>query len=194
METIEDFLTIRLSDGYGDGSGSGDGSGYGSGYGYGYGYGSDDGLSSFKGKKIYYIDGIPTVIDSLKGNIAKCRIINDDLTTTNSYVVKVGNFFAHGESIKIALRDAENKHFSNLNVDLKIEAFKKHFIDFNKKVKAIELFEWHYKLTGSCEQGRLSFCKNKGINLDKDKFTVNEFVELTKGHYGSDIIKKIINI
>lgn len=183
MEAIEKFLSIRSGSSYGYGDGSGSGDGYGSVYG--------DELISFKNKKVYYIDGVPTIIDSLKNNIAKCRIINNDLTTRNSYVVKVGNYFAHGENIKKALRDAENKHFSNLNIEDKIRSFKKCFVDFDKKVKATELFEWHYKLTGSCEQGRLSFCKNNGIDLDKDKFTINEFIELTKNHYGSDVIKQL---
>ena len=80
-----------------------------------------------------------------------------------------------------------------MNIEDKINSFKKCFVDLNKKVKAIKLFEWHYKLTGSCEQGRLSFCKNNGIDLDKDEFTINEFIELTKNQYGSDVIKQVIN-
>jgi hypothetical protein len=34
------------------------------------------------------------------------------------------------------------------------------------------------------------FCKNN-INLEADKFTVNEFIKLTKYHYGREIIKQL---
>ena len=38
--------------------------------------------------------------------------------------------------------------------------------------------------------GRESFCKDKGIDLDGST-TVREFIELTKGSYGADIILKL---
>ena len=55
-----------------------------------------------------------------------------------------------------------------------------------------ELFTWHHVLTGSCKQGRESFCKQHGIDLDGDMFTIHEFVGLTKDSYGGDIIKRLI--
>ena len=51
-------------------------------------------------------------------------------------------------------------------------------------------FEWHNKLTGSCEFGRNSFIKNHGINLD-DMYSVSEFINITKNDYGSEIIRQL---
>jgi len=39
--------------------------------------------------------------------------------------------------------------------------------------------------------GRMSFINQNNINLEKDKFTVLEFIEKTKNQYGSDIIKQL---
>lgn len=65
-------------------------------------------------------------------------------------------------------------------------------IKTTKKDTVKELFYWHHVLTGSCEQGRLSFCINKGIDIEKDSFTIYEFIELTKESYNGDIIKKLL--
>lgn len=37
--------------------------------------------------------------------------------------------------------------------------------------------------------GRDTFCINNNINIEKDKFTVNEFIALTKDSYKGEIIK-----
>jgi len=201
MEKIDRFLAI--SDGSGDGSGSGygDGSGYGygsgdgygdgSGSGYGDGSGSGYGLLTYNCQKVYKIDGIETIVTFIKGNVAKGFIVNGDLTLTDTYIVKIGNYFAHGKTIREAQRDAENKHFDNIDVDEKIKLFKEVYPDNNAKIKAIELFNWHAKLTGSCEQGRLSFCKDRAIDINTDSFTIEEFKTLVNGQYGSDIINKL---
>lgn len=40
--------------------------------------------------------------------------------------------------------------------------------------------------------GRENFCKERGIDIEEDSFTIEEFVELTKDSYGGDIIKQIL--
>jgi len=183
--------------GYGDGYGDGSGSGYGSGddYGYGDGYGSGDGygdgLKSYSNNPIHYIDEIQTVIEQLKGNIAKGFIINKDLTTRLIYIAKAGNSFAHGETAKKALRDAEKKHLNNSPVEEKIESFYNKF-DGLDKIPAKDLFDWHFVLTGSCETGRDMFVRERDIDLNNDAFTVQEFVDLTKDSYGGEIVKQLI--
>lgn len=212
MEKIDRFLALSFGygsgdgdgDGYGTGYGDGDGDGDGTGYGTGYGSGDGDddgsgsgsgygyGLSRYNNQKVYKIDDVETIITSIKGNIAKGFIINKDLTLTDTYIVKIGNYFAHGKTIKEAQRDAENKHFANIDIDIeeRIRMFKEKYSE-NEKIKAFELFDWHNKLTGSCEQGRILFCRDKGINLEFDSFTILEFKDLVNGYYGSDIINKI---
>ena len=190
--------------GSGDGSGSGSGSvsGYGSGYGYGsgsgdgdgsgYGSGYGDGIKTFNGDKVYIIDDIPTIIKHIHDNVAKGYILNDDFTLTKTFVAKENGKFAHGETLHDAFASLQEKLYDDSTEEERIEAFKKHFPDFTKKVSAKELFYWHHVLTGSCEQGRLSFCINKGIDIEKDSFTIYEFIELTKESYNGDIIKKLL--
>ena len=194
-------------DGYGDGSGSGSGSGFGFGYGdgdgsgsgFGFGYGDGDGfgfgygygIKTFNGDKVYIIDDIPTIIKHVHDNVAKGYILNDDFTLTETFVVKENGKFAHGETLHEAFASLQEKLYDDSTEEERLEAFKKHFPDFTKKVSAKELFHWHHVLTGSCKQGRLAFCINKGIDIDKDAYTVHEFIELTQDSYGGDIIRKL---
>ena len=185
--------------GYGDGDGSGYGYGYGSGYGYGdgdgygdgYGYGSGYGIKTFNGDNVYIIDGIPTIIKHIHDNVAKGYILNGDFTLTETFVAKENGKFSHGETLHEAFASLQEKLYDDSTEEERLEAFKKHFPDFTKKVSAKELFHWHHVLTGSCKQGRLAFCINKGIDIDKDAYTVHEFIELTQDSYGGDIIRKL---
>ena len=38
--------------------------------------------------------------------------------------------------------------------------------------------------------GRKEFARNKGIDIDKDVFTVKEFLDITRNDYGGDVIRK----
>lgn len=207
---MEEQIKLFLSSGYGsgDGSGYGSGSGDGSGSGYGdgdgsgdgFGYGDGDGsgsgsgygIKTFNGDKVYIIDDIPTIIKHIHDNVAKGYILNDDFTLTKTFVAKENGKFAHGETLHDAFASLQEKLYDDSTEEERIEAFKKHFPDFTKKVSAKELFYWHHVLTGSCKPGRLSFCINKGIDIEKDSFTIYEFIELTKESYNGDIIKKLL--
>ena len=156
-------------------------------YGYGYGYG----IKTFNGDKAYIIDDIPTIIKHVHDNVAKGYILNDDFTLTETFVAKRNGKFAHGETLHEAFASLQEKLYDDSTEEERLEAFKKHFQDFTKKVSAKELFHWHHVLTGSCKQGRLSFCANKGIDIDNDTYTVHEFIELTQYSYGGDIIRKL---
>jgi hypothetical protein len=132
-----------------------------------------------------------TVITSVKCNTAKGYTINGDFTTSPCYIVKHNNHFAHGETLKKAIDAVMDKIFDDMPEEERIEAFWECH-DKEKKYPASDFFEWHNKLTGSCEFGRQQFAKDNGIDLDKDTFTVAEFVALTKGSYGGEIIAKLI--
>ena len=176
-------------DGYGDGSGTGSGYGSGDGSGTGSGYGS--GVNMFNGDKVYIIDETPTIIKSVRDNIAKGYILNGDFTLTPTFIVKDNGKFAHGETLHEAFFALQEKLYDNSTEEERLEAFRAHFPDFAKKISAKELFHWHHVLTGSCKQGRLSFCTNKGIDIDKDAYTIHEFIELTQDSYGGHIIRKL---
>ena len=140
--------------------------------------------------KICTIDGIPTVLTSIKGNIAKGYILNGDSSLTPCYVVKTNNLFAHGETLHEAQRALQEKLFEDMDEDERIEMFITEFPTLNTMVKNQELFDWHNKLTGSCRMGREQFVKNNSIDLD-GSMLVCDFIELTKDSYGGDVIKKL---
>lgn len=182
-------------DGYGDGYGCGggdewgDGSGNGSGYVLGYGYG--DGVVMFNNLPVYYVDGIPSIIKQIKNNIAKGFTLNRDFTLTPCYIAKIENSFAHASTIKKAVRQASEKAFQKLSVEKRIEKFWECH-NTTDKYLARDLWMWHNKLTGSCEMGRNQFIAEKGIDLDKDSFSVQEFVTMCKKRYGGEIITKLM--
>lgn len=144
---MEEQIIRFLSDGSGDG--------YGSGYGDGSGDGDGDGINIFNGDKVYIIDEMPTIIKSVRNNIAKGFILNGDFTLIPTFVVKENGKFAHGETLHEAFDALQEKLYDDSTEEERLEAFKKHFPDFRKKVSAKELFYWHHVLTGSCKQGRL---------------------------------------
>ena len=196
-EQIKRFLNIDVI--YGPGSGYGSGFGFGSGSGDGFGFGSGSGsgdgpgVKELNGQAIYIVDDVPTFIDSVHGNYAKGRILQSDLTTKECFIAKVyGRYFAHGETLKQAFNDAMSKSFQDIPEDERIARFKEQYPDNDVKITARELFDWHNRLTGSCEMGRNNFVRNHDIDVDNDSFTVREFVELTKNDYGGQIIKKIL--
>ena len=215
-ERIKAFLLVRsgYGSGYGSGSGSGYGSGsgcgsgYGSGYGdgdgsgYGYsdgsgsgsgsGYGDGDGIKSFNREMVYQIDGVNTLIRSVRGNTAHGAILNDDLTLTPCYIVKQDGVFAHGETLREAMEALRDKSFKDMPEDERIEKFIEE-TDSKKTYPARYFYDWHHRLTGSCELGRKQFADNHGYNLDEDKVTLREFLELTKDAYGGDVIRKVIS-
>lgn len=177
------------SNGYGDGNGSGDGNGNGNGYGYGSGYCS--GIESIDGKRIHHIDSIPTIISAIKGNMARGFIVNQDLTLTRCVVVKKGDLFAHGKSLKEAQKALTDKWVLRSPIKERISAFKAEFKE-DKKYLGKKFFDWHYRLTGSCELGRKTFVKNNGISLRK-KYSIHEFVELAKDTYGGEIVRQLVD-
>ena len=158
--------------GYGDGSGSGYGSGSGSGSGYGsgdgdgsgYGYGSGSGDGSgygygvniINGHKVYSVDDTQTVFYSVKGNYAKCAILKKDLTLQPCFVAKVGDYFAHGTTLKQAFDDANAKFTQNLPESERIAMFEAKF-KLGVLYPTTLFYDWHNILT---EIGRAS-CRER---------------------------------
>ena len=163
----------------------------GSGSGYGYGYGSGDGIGRYRGQKVYYIDGVRTLIDEVKGQFAKGRTIRGDLTTEVCWIAKVGNSFAHGKNIHEAHTAALDKELQDMPEEERIDRFVEAHPDMEMSYPGADLFRWHNLLTGSCEMGRRAFCRDRGIDIDTASFTVKEFVKLTCDSYGKEVIRKL---
>lgn len=191
-------------DGYGDGSGSGsgsgdgygDGSGYGSGYGSGdgdgYGDGYGDGIKKYDGEDVHMIDGVQTIITAVHGDIAKGFILQGDLTLMPCFIAKVEDCFAHGETVRQAVTDARDKAFEGLPQEERITAFLD-AIKPNTEYPVMTLYDWHHRLTGSCEAGRKAFAKDHGIDLSA-YMTREAFFELTKDAYGGSVIREAMRI
>ena len=204
-EKIKSFLSVSsgYGYGYGDGSGDGDGDGYGygdgSGYGDGYGYGDGsgygdgygDGIKSFNGEPVYTIDDVPTIFRHVRGNVAHGAILNIDLTTTPCYVVKQDNCFAHGETLGDAMAALREKLFEDMSEEERIAAFLRETED-GKAYPAQYFYDWHHRLTGSCDMGRRQFARDHGIDVEHAAMTLQEFLALTKDAYGGDVIRKVI--
>lgn len=150
------------------------------------------GIILFNRKKVYLIDNTKTIITSLKNDIAKGFIINDDLTLKSCFIVRNDYYYSHGTTLKEALKSLHEKTEINLPIEKRIENFKNQFKSFQFKQKASLLYDWHFKLTGSCKMGRDIFVKNHNIDLKKDKFTILEFIELTKNEYNGNIVKMLL--
>ena len=217
MDNVIRFLTISYDSGsgsgYGSGSGSGygygsgDGSGSGSGYGYGsgsgYGYGSGSGsgygseydndcaIKNFCGERVFAIDDTPTIIRSAHGNLAKGFVLRGDFKLIPCYIAKHDNMFAHGETIQDAVNSVSKKVLEHMDSNEAIDKFFEHFTDLSKKYPARDFYEWHHYLTGSCEMGRRTFVQNGGYDIEHDRFTVQEFIDITRNAYGKDVILRL---
>lgn len=181
-------------DSSGDGCGNGDGSGFGHGYGFGYGLnssggsGDSSGFEEFNGRKVYYIDAIPTLIYAVRGNVARVAVIRDDLTTKDCWVARREDFFAHGRTLHEAVEDVDAKWRENRPLEERIAEFVKTHPALDKLYD--DLFKWHHTLTGSCEFGRLDWCRRHGYK-PTDSITLRTFFEKTKDYYGGNIIKRV---
>lgn len=176
--------------GSGNGYGYGNGNGYGNGSGYGYGYGY--GIKEFEGHILYNIDGVPTGIVSIKKNVAKGFVLNNNVVKKDCFVVKENGVFAHGDTLRDAFLSLQEKLYDDSTEEERIKAFKAKFPYYDEEYNNEDLFAYHHVLTGSCRMGREAFCVSRGIDMD-GKTSVREFVELTKNDYGGEIIKKLPN-
>lgn len=207
---IKEFLNVSFDFGDGSGSGSGDGyssiNNYGNGYGtisgsgfingYGHGYGccSDvifgDGegfnkgydLKTYNGQPVYIVDRMEMLVYSLRGNIIKGAIINSDLTLQDCFVIKEGNYFAHGASIKEV---RENLMYKILDRDKsEFEGLK-----LSDRLNIDTMIQCYRVITGACGFGVKNFVDNQLNGKLKESYTIREVIELTKNSYGGDTFR-----
>lgn len=154
--------------------------------------GDSNGIKEWNGRKVYLIDCIPTIIDSVHGNYAKGYILNDNFTVLPCYIAKVdGQYYAHGKTLHKAFADAMIKSYEKMPIEERIENFIAEFPDKDMIVANSDLFAWHNRLTGSCEMGRRAFAADRNIDVDNGSMTVTEFINFTQGAYGGEVIKEL---
>lgn len=187
-----DGNNVGYGNSVGNGRGYGDGNGYGNSVGDGYGVGDGDaGFVSINGEKVHYIDGIPTVIFSVHGDYASAGILQQDFTLKTCYVARAGNEFAHGETLRKAIEDAQDKRTRKIPLKERLAEFKAAFPEWDTPYSNSDLYRWHNVLTGSCRMGRDEFAREHGIDVEGGKMTVREFISLTKHSYGGKAVSSL---
>ena len=190
-DVIKQFLALSSGDGYGDGYGDGDGSCDGDGYGSGDGSGDGSGIKSYNGHEVYIIDDMQTIIYSVHGNIARGATINSDLTLADCYIAKYEDYFAHGETAKQAMADAQSKAYQNKPIEERIGYVIEKYPDVDVPIEHSVLFSLHNFLTGSCLFGRKEFAKAHSLDPEHGAMTMREFIHLTKDAFGGDNIRQL---
>ena len=180
-QIIARFLALRFI-GYGYGSGSGSGSGD--------GYGDGSGIKEYNGQRVYMIDDVPTLIDRVRGDYAKGSILRDDLSLQPCFLARVGNSFAHGDTLHQALADATAKELEDQPIEERIARFVAEFPDPDKAVPFKSLYTWHHVLTGSCKMGRDEFTRSHSLDTAKD-YTPRYFIGITAHAYGGEAIRQL---
>lgn len=131
-----------------------------------------------------------TVIDSVKGNVARGAIFNSDFTLTPCYVVRGNNKFAHGRTLHEAFQSLQEKLYDGATEEERLLAFKEKFPGYDTPYGNADLYAYHHVLTGSCKMGRDNFREQHGLSLG-GTMTVRQFVALTKGEYGGETVAKL---
>ena len=114
------------------------------------------------------------------GNVWEVRKIAD---TKTFFIVTDGNGkYAHGDTIQEAKKDLiykisnrDKSEYENLTLD--------------SELSFEEAIECYRVITGACSFGTKDFVENY-LSEKKDKYTIREVIELTKGRYGNEIFKE----
>ncbi len=150
------------------------------------------GIGNINGLDVYPIDDVPTVLYALRGNVAKGAIPLNDLTLDPCFIVKGSGHFAHGATLRKAMEALTDKIMENMPEADRIAEFVKAHPEYRKAYPNWDLYDWHHRLTGSCQMGRDAFVQSKGLSLDGET-TVEEFVKLTQSAYGGSVIQTLSN-
>ena len=128
--------------------------------------------------KLGYVhaDGITKKLISKKkiGNIEVFEV-EEFIERSNSFVVKKGNVFSHGKTIKEAKESLVYKISSRDTSEFK----KWKLTDVKSRADLIRAYR---AITGACEFGTKQFCESQKL---KAKYSVNEVIKITEGKYGN---------
>ena len=133
------------------------------------------------GRKYIKADGIFQQLIERKGNVCHVKSIGSDKIT---YLVTDGNGkWAHGDTIQKAKADLIYK-ISNRDKS-KYEGW-----TMQTEISFEEAIEAYRVITGACSAGTRGFVERVLLESEKrDRYTIAEVVELTKGQYGHDTFK-----
>lgn len=126
-------------------------------------------------KECVYIDGIISIVLKKHKNILKVKNIGEDF---ESYIVKEGDIYSHGRTIKEAkdsllykISNHDTSQYENYNL--------------NTEISLKDAISMYRVITGACESGTKYFVEQV-LTDKKDKYTVQEVIKLTTGQYNHD--------
>ena len=143
--------------------------------------------------KVWKVDGVPTIIINIHGNIAEGYTPKQNVNLVPCYIAKVGNYFAHGTTAHEALQDAQEKYEQNKPLSERIADTVAKYPTLDTVVSHTELYALHHTLTGSCRFGRDEFAANHGLDPEQGEMTMRQFINLTIDAYGGDAIKELLH-
>ena len=135
---------------------------------------------SNKENEYIIVDNILSRVISRKGNVLKVINYNEG---KKSYIIKDGDLYSHGETIKEARESLVYKISSrdtSVYKDLTLDSVL-------TKDECIKLYR---VISGACESGTKYFVSKQEPSKVKDKYSVKELIELTEGQYGNSELKK----
>ena len=133
------------------------------------------------GDKYIKADGIFTEIISVRGRVFRVKKLCKEKVF---YLVTDGNGkYAHGDSLSEAREDLIYK----LNSDVNKDDFKD--LKLTDKLNFEQAIACYRAITGACGFGVKGFVERNKIDK-KEKYSVKEIIKLTKGEFGSEVLKK----
>lgn len=129
--------------------------------------------------KYLFADGILTHV-SHKKTIGEYTFYKGKIKGRN--VVYDGKHYAHCKTFREGVEDLLVKSAK----DRALDQYKR--LSINTVMTVDELKTMYHTITGACRQGIEIFVSN--IKDLKDKYTISEVIEMTRGHYGSEKFKK----
>lgn len=133
-----------------------------------------DYVLSWRGGQYISVDGVFTEVISRKGNIWKVRCIGGKKV---AYLVTDGcGKWSHGETLRAAKDNLIYKignRDKSLYADLTLDSV----LTIEKAIEAYRV------ITGACAAGTRYFVKS--LSKVKQKYTIREICEITKGEYGA---------
>ena len=135
----------------------------------------------WRNKDYIKVDGIFTKIISERGNVMRVqRIAHKEI----EYLVTDGDGrWAHGATLKEAKESLIYKITSR-------DTSKYNDWSLDTTITHAEAIEAYRVITGACAMGTRHFCESILGDKKKEKYTVSEVIELTKGQYGAESFKE----
>ena len=127
------------------------------------------------GREFLHVDGILSEVIEKKGNVYH---VKNGVNEPISYVVTDGNnHWAHGYTLDSAKQDLRYK----MSVRDKSEYEK---LTLESELTFDEAVACYRVITGACKFGTNDYLKHRLPEPRKEKYTIKEIIELTKGEYG----------